>query len=102
MPFGSFDTPLNAATGITGSIAVTGWAMDDVEVTRVKVMRDPVAGEPGGALVFVGDAVLVDGARPDVQAFFPNLPRNSRAGCETWESLPARLSMWTRCGSLPP
>ena len=69
-----------ASTGVTGSIAVTGWAMDDVEVTRVRILRDPVAGEPPGVLVFIGDAVLVEGARPDVQAIFPTSPRNSRAG----------------------
>ena len=78
-PQGSFDTPLEGAAGVTGSIPVTGWAIDDVEVTRVRILRDPVAGEPAG-LVFIGDAVLVDGARPDVQASFPGLPRNSRAG----------------------
>ena len=79
-PFGSFDTPTDGATGIAGSIAVTGWSLDDLEVTRVRILRDPVAGEPAGALVFIGDAVLVDGARPDVQGSFPNLPRASRAG----------------------
>lgn len=79
-PFGSFDTPIDGTTGVTGSIAVTGWALDDIEVTRVRIFRAPVAGEPAGALVFIGDAVLVDGARPDVQALFPSTPRNSRAG----------------------
>ena len=43
-PFGVFDTPPNGTTGVTGSIAVTGWALDDVEVARVRVVRDPVAG----------------------------------------------------------
>jgi hypothetical protein len=79
-PTGAFDTPVDGSTGVTGSIPVTGWAMDDVEVTRVRIMRDPVAGEPSGTLVFIGDAVLVDGARPDVQASFPDTPRNTRAG----------------------
>ena len=79
-PLGSFDTPLEGATGVTGSIAVTGWAMDDVEVTRVRILRDPAGAEPAGQLVFIGDAVLVDGARPDVQASFPTFPRASRAG----------------------
>ena len=79
-PTGAFDTPSDGLTGVTGSIAVTGWAMDDVEVTRVRILRDPVAGEPAGTLVFIGDAVLVDGARPDVQQLFPTSPRNTRAG----------------------
>ena len=79
-PTGSFDTPTDGTTGVTGSIAVTGWAMDDVEVTGVRILRDPVAGEPAGTLVLIGNAVLVDGARPDVQASFPTSPRNTRAG----------------------
>src|SRR6185503_7214011 len=76
-PQGSFDTPVDGSTGVTGSVAVTGWAVDDVEVARVRILRDPVAGEPAGALVFLGDAVLVDGARPDIQAGFPTAPRAS-------------------------
>ena len=79
-PFGSFDTPMNGATGVTGSVGVTGWGVDDVEISRVRILRDPVAPEPAGALIFIGDAVLVDGARPDIQATYPNLPRSSRAG----------------------
>ena len=78
-PFGAFDTPLDGTTGVVGSIPVTGWAMDDVEVTRVRIFRDPVPGEPAG-LIYIGDADLVDGARPDVQAQFSSLPRSSRGG----------------------
>jgi uncharacterized delta-60 repeat protein len=78
-PTGSFDTPTDGATGVAGSIAVTGWAMDDVQVSRIRIYRDPVAGE-GSAQVYIGDGVFVDGARPDVQALFPNFPLNTRAG----------------------
>jgi photosystem II stability/assembly factor-like uncharacterized protein len=80
VPFGAFDTPADGITGVAGSIGVTGWALDDVEVTRVRVFRDPVAGEPVGALVFLGDAVFVDGARSDIQGVYPTMPRASRAG----------------------
>ena len=88
VPFGSFDTPDDGATGIAGSIAITGWALDDVEVTRVTVCRDasgseaaaPDANCGGQAKVYIGDAVLVEGARPDVQAGYPALPVNTRAG----------------------
>ena len=80
IPFGSFDTPSNLASGIAGSIPVTGWALDDIEVTRVRIMRDAVAGEPAGQLVFVGNADLVEGARPDVQAQYLGMPRATRAG----------------------
>jgi hypothetical protein len=77
-PFGSFDTPLQNATGVAGSIPVTGWALDDIEVVRVEIHRDPVGTE--GGRVFVGTAVLVDGARPDVAAEYPTVPRNTRGG----------------------
>lgn len=77
---GSFDTPADGATGLTGSIAVTGWAVDDIEVARVRILRDPVAGEPAGSLVFIGNATQVEGARPDVQATFPTAPHSSRLG----------------------
>jgi hypothetical protein len=79
-PTGAFDTPTDGTTGVTGSIAVTGWAMDDVEVTGVRILRDSIAGEPAGTLVFIGNATQVEGARPDVQALFPTAPRNTRAG----------------------
>jgi hypothetical protein len=56
---------------VIGSIAVTGWALDDIGVTKVSIWRDPVAGEgvsPSNGKVFIGNAVRVDGARPDVDA----------------------------------
>lgn len=80
VPQGSFDTPTDGLNGVSGSIAVTGWAVDDVDVTRVRILRDPVAGEPAGSLVFIGNAVTVDGARPDVQSLFPSFPRSYSAG----------------------
>ncbi len=78
-PIGTIDTPANNAKGITGSIPVTGWAIDDVDISAVRIFRDPVPGEPGG-LVFIGTATLVDGARPDVAAAYPLRPQNTRAG----------------------
>jgi hypothetical protein len=79
-PFGSFDTPATGTTGIAGSVPVTGWALDDVAVTRVRILRDSVAPEPAGAQIFIGDALFIDGARPDVQGGFPTYPQNTRAG----------------------
>jgi hypothetical protein len=78
-PIGVMDTPVDGTTGVTGSIAVTGWALDDVAIAQVRVMREPVTGEAPG-LVFIGNAVLIDGARPDVAAGFPGVPLNTRAG----------------------
>ncbi len=40
--------------------------MDDVGVTRVRVVRAAVAGEPAWLEVPVGDATRIAGARPDV------------------------------------
>jgi hypothetical protein len=89
-PVGSFDTPTDGSSGLTGSIAVTGWALDDVEVTEVQIWRDPHPGDPPGAIfgggapqggkVFVGFAAFVEGSRPDVQTAYPASPLNSRAG----------------------
>ncbi len=81
-PVGSFDTPANNATGVVGAIAVTGWALDDVEVTAVELWRDPVGSEPVAAngKVFIGNAVFVPGARPDVETLAPTTPFNYRAG----------------------
>ncbi len=81
-PFGSFDTPLNNATGITGAIPVTGWALDNLEVTSVGIYRDPIGGETVGSngLVFIGDAVFVPGSRSDVESLYPNAPFNYRSG----------------------
>jgi len=70
-PSGTIDTPVNNATGIQGSIAITGWATDDIGLKEVTIYRDPVIGEAAylqKVQVFVGRAVFVDGARPDVDA----------------------------------
>jgi hypothetical protein len=81
-PFGSFDTPANGSTGLTGAIAVTGWALDEQRVTKVDIWRDPVAGEPTApnGKVYIGDGVFIPGARPDVAAAYPSYPNADRAG----------------------
>jgi hypothetical protein len=79
-PIGAVDTPTDNAAGITGSLAITGWALDDVSVSRVRIYRDPVAGEMPGQLVFIGDATQVDDARPDVVSQFSNYPASYHAG----------------------
>jgi hypothetical protein len=73
-PFGSFDTPAHGSS-VSSSIAVTGWALDDSGINNVKIYR-----KEGGTLVFIGDAVLVEGARPDVAAAYPQYPNNTKAG----------------------
>jgi streptogramin lyase len=78
--FGSFDTPTNGQGDVTGSIAVTGWALDDIGITRVRIVRDPVGNESPSVQPFIGLATFVAGARPDVAAAFPTLPHYDRAG----------------------
>jgi dienelactone hydrolase len=78
-PFGSFDTPLDNTSRISGAIPVTGWALDNIEIAKVDVWREPVSSEPPG-LIYIGDAVFVSGARPDVEGLYPNAPLNYRAG----------------------
>ena len=78
-PLGAFEGPRDGMTGVAGAIPVTGWALDDVEVARVEIWREPAAGETAG-LKYIGDAVLIDGARPDIELTYPGSPFNYRAG----------------------
>jgi len=85
VPFGDFATPIDGTTRIAGAIPVTGWALDDVETTRIRIKRNPDMSDPAGAigpdgLVFIGDGIFVDGARPDVEAIYSGFPLNYRAG----------------------
>jgi hypothetical protein len=73
-PFGQFTTPIDGST-VRSSIPVTGWVLDDIGAESVKIYRGDV-----GNLVYIGDAVFVDGARPDVETAYPGYPRNYRAG----------------------
>ena len=73
-PFGVFSTPIHGST-VRSSIPVTGWALDDLGVESVKIYR-----EDGDSLAYIGDAVFVEGARPDVELMYPDYPKNSRAG----------------------
>ena len=81
-PVGLVDTPTDNVTGVTGSIPVTGWSVDDLGVSQVTLWRDPLPGEPASSVngkVFIGNAVPVDGARPDVDASY-TAPYDYQAG----------------------
>jgi hypothetical protein len=80
-PAGLIDTPIDGA-GVQGAIPITGWAVDDIDVDRVSIFRDPVSTEvPGHSNgVFVGDAVFTAGVRPDIAGRYPNHPRRERSG----------------------
>jgi hypothetical protein len=73
-PFGSFDSPKDSVV-VSGSIPVTGWALDDVDMDSVKIYR-----KNNGKLIYIGDAVFVEGARPDVENSYPDYPWNYKAG----------------------
>jgi hypothetical protein len=75
IPFGTFATPEDGLSGVTGSIAVTGWALDDICVESVKIYR-----QVNGSLSYIGDAVFVEGPRPDVEQAYPDYPNNYKAG----------------------
>ncbi|MFC2140683.1 pre-peptidase C-terminal domain-containing protein [Acidobacteriota bacterium] len=73
-PFGVFATPVHGST-VRSSIPVTGWVLDDIGVESVRIYR-----KEGKSLVYIGDAVFVEGARPDVEQAYPDYPLNYRAG----------------------
>ncbi len=73
-PFGEYSTPLDGST-VSSSIPVTGWVLDDIGVESVKIYR-----EEGKSLVYIGEAVFVEGARPDIEVAYPGYPLNYRAG----------------------
>lgn len=73
-PFGQFATPV-AGANVESSIAVTGWALDDSGVESVKIYRGDA-----NNMLYVGDAIFVDGARPDIGAYYSQYPWASRAG----------------------
>ena len=74
-PFGTFETPTDGAT-VSSSIPVTGWALDDIRLDAVKIYSQ----QAGGSLVYIGDALFVEGARPDVEQNYPTYPSNYKAG----------------------
>ncbi|MCP4153571.1 MAG: hypothetical protein GY757_37935 [bacterium] len=73
-PFGEFSTPGEGAA-VSGSIAVTGWVLDDIGVRSLQIYR-----EEGSTLVYIGDALFVEGARPDVELAYPGFPGNHKSG----------------------
>jgi hypothetical protein len=89
-PIGVFDTPADGTTGLTGSFAVTGWALDDIEIDRVEIWRDRVnnndapgyygPGHPGNGKIFIAKAAFIEGSRTDVETKYSHMPLQYRAG----------------------
>ncbi len=69
-PFGEFLTPTGNST-LRSSIPVTGWVLDDIGLEKVEIY----SGE-----TYVGEAVFVEGARPDLETEYANYPGNYKAG----------------------
>jgi hypothetical protein len=76
VPFGSFETPSHGST-VRNSVPVTGWVLDDIGVESLKIYRE---NEAGTGLIYIGDALLVEGARPDIEQVYPGYPMNYKAG----------------------
>lgn len=70
VPFGEFATPTEQST-VYSSVPITGWVLDDIEVSDVKIYN-------GNS--YVGDAVFIEGARPDVEAGFSSHPFSYKSG----------------------
>ena len=73
-PFGEFATPLDSSS-VSGSIAVTGWALDDYGIDSVKIYL-----AQDNTLTYIGDAIFIEGARPDVAIAYPEYPDKTKAG----------------------
>jgi Leucine-rich repeat (LRR) protein len=73
-PFGEFSTPIYGST-VCSSVPVTGWVLGDTGMESVKIYRGEISN-----LVYIGDAVFVERARPDVEAAYPGYPMNYKAG----------------------
>ena len=74
LPFGEYSTPTGGST-VSSSVPFTGWVLDDIGVQSVKLYR-----QDGDASLYIGDALFVEGARPDVEGAYPAYPNNYKAG----------------------
>ncbi len=77
-PFGVFEAPVNGAT-VRSSVPVTGWVLDDIGVDRVEIHRNAVSGEAGG-WVYIGNALLVEGVRTDIEDQYSQYPFHFKGG----------------------
>jgi len=87
-PVGQVDTPAHGAVGLQGAVAMTGWVVDDIGIQHVRIYRQCLEIDSPGScqtmlglsVVFVGDASVISGARPDVETLYPTLPAANSAG----------------------
>ncbi len=105
LPFGVFDTPADQASGLHGSFAITGWALDDVGIDHVEIWRDRADDEPlsnaytsdpnhpAFGKVFIARSLFIDNARPDVEALYAAYPLAYRSG---WGYLLLSQGLWNQ------
>ncbi len=82
-PVGAFESPRNGAN-VKGTVALSGWALDDLCVARLEIRRTPVKTDPpdiigGDGLIHVGNVGFVAGARPDIESAYSSWPLSHRA-----------------------
>ena len=75
-PLGEFSTPVNGSD-VYGSVPLTGWAVDDLGVSSVKIYRESGNGK---TLHLIGEAKFVEGSRPDIEDLYPEYPNSHMAG----------------------
>jgi len=88
-PIGYVDSPPPGEFEANNAVRVEGWALDKFGILKITIEREPrpgdVAGDLNGRrLIPVGDAVILNGARPDVSEAFPEYPNLHRA-CWSFE-----------------
>ncbi|MCP4213088.1 MAG: hypothetical protein GY765_00460 [bacterium] len=76
LPFGKLLSP---ATGVNVSrnVPITGWALDEIGEVDVRIYCTV---SNSSERVYLGDAVFLSGSRPDIEAAYPDLPKNFRSG----------------------
>ena len=79
-PFGFIDTPAESQTGVSGTLAVSGWAADDsgtIDHIDILVDGNIVAGAVGNGKA---STAIYGLSRPDVFAVFPDVPNSANSG----------------------
>ncbi len=73
-PFGDLAIPASGST-VSSSVPISGWVLDDVGVSGVNIVLGTRVSDPA-----IGGALLVEGARTDIEALYPNYPSSYKAG----------------------
>jgi hypothetical protein len=77
-PIGALDGPADNSIA-SGSVPVTGWALDKIGIESVKLYRLPLQGE-GRKPIYIGDAAFTEDTRKDVENVHLDYPLSHRGG----------------------